>query len=317
MIKDSFGRPALNLRVSLTQRCNLRCPYCHREGQQRRTPESTTEMSPGEIKRLVRIAVNLGLRRVKLTGGEPLLREDILDITRAIASVQNLQDLSMTTNGIKLASLAKSLRDGGLMRVNISLPSLKESVYSDLMGGNLRDVLQGVGAAVAVGLHPVKLNMLVLANINEDEIPAMILFAQKTGSVLQLIELEPVNLAKNYYERHHCSLRKTESALEKQALYVEKRQYMQNRHIYHLPDGVVEVIRPIENTEFCASCTRLRITSDGKLKPCLMINTNLVDILTPLRSGATDQELTRILMETCQAREPYYTPQLRQIAELE
>jgi cyclic pyranopterin phosphate synthase len=108
-----------------------------------------------------------------------------------------------------------------------------------------------------------------------------------------------------------------ELALQKRALHVEKRRYMQNRRIYHLPEGVVEVIRPIENTEFCASCTRLRITSDGKLKPCLMVNTNLVDVLTPLRGGATDEELTRIFTETCQHREPYYKTQPRQMVELE
>jgi cyclic pyranopterin phosphate synthase len=162
-------------------------------------------------------------------------------------------------------------------------------------------------------LYPVKVNMLVLAGVNENEIPAMIQFAKRSGALLQLIELEPINLSQAYYEYYHYSLDKMEANFAKQALYVEVRPYMQNRHIYHLPNGRVEIIRPTENTEFCAHCTRLRVTSDGKLKPCLMVNTNLADVLTPLRKGATDEELTKIFIETCRKREPYYKAPLCQM----
>ncbi len=267
MIKDNFGRPLLNLRISVTQRCNLHCPYCHREGQERKPNDSNGEMVPAEIARLAKIAINLGIRRIKLTGGEPLLRKDILDIVEGIASLQGLQDLSMTTNGAFLASLAKSLRNRGLMRVNISLPSLNPTVYGRLMGGNLKDVMKGIKAAVDSYLSPVKINMLVLAGVNENEISAMIHFARVSGTLLQLIELEPVNLSSTYYEHYHYPLDTVEADFAGRALHVEMRPYMQNRHIYYLPDGRVEVIRPIENTEFCAHCTRLRVTSDGKLKP--------------------------------------------------
>lgn len=313
MIKDKFGRPVLNLRVSVTQRCNLHCPYCHREGQERKPNDRVVEMTAAEIVRLVKIAVSLDINRIKLTGGEPLLRKDILDIVEGIAGLRGLKDLSMTTNGTFLASLAKDLRACGLMRVNVSLPSLNADVYRKLMGGCLSDALEGISAAVNVDLYPVKVNMLVLAGVNENEIPAMIQFSKRSGALLQLIELEPINLSQAYYERYHYPLDKVEANFTKQALHVELRPHMQNRRIYHLPNGRVEVIRPTENTEFCAHCTRLRVTSDGKLKPCLMVNTNLVDVLTPLRKGATDEELTKIFIETCCKREPYYKAPICQL----
>lgn len=314
MIKDNYGRPVLNLRISVTQRCNLHCPYCHREGQEREPSDSAVEMTPSEIALLAKIAISLGITRIKLTGGEPLLRRDILDIIKSLAELENLEDLSMTTNGTFLASMAKDLRSSGLARVNVSLPSLNPEVYAGLMGGRLKDVLEGIDAAVEAGLHPVKINMLVLAGVNEEEIPAMVHFAGKRGTVLQLIELEPVNIGKHYYERYHYPLNAVEADLARQAVETKVRRDMQNRRIFVLPEGTVEVIHPIENTEFCAHCTRLRITSDGKLKPCLMVNTNLVDVLTPLRSGATEAQLTKLLAGTCRAREPYYKPQLHQRA---
>lgn len=313
MIKDNFGRPVLNLRISVTQRCNLHCPYCHREGQEREPNDSVVEMTAPEIIRLAKIAISLGISKIKLTGGEPLLRKDILDVVAGIAGLEGLKDLSMTTNGAFLESLAKDLRARGLMRVNISLPSLTADVYSGLMGGNLEDVLKGISAAVNAGLCPVKLNMLVLAGVNEKEIPAMVQFARKSGTLLQLIELEPINISKTYYERYHYPLDKVEADLARRALHVEVRPHMQNRRIYHLSDGRVEVIRPTENTEFCAHCTRLRITSDGKLKPCLMVNTNLVDVLTPLRNEATEEQLKKLFAETCRRREPYYKPPTYQV----
>ncbi len=306
MIKDSFDRPVLNLRISVTQRCNLHCPYCHREGQEKEPNALVLEMTADEIVRLAKVAISLGIGRIKLTGGEPLLRKDILDIIEGIAKLQGIKDLSLTTNGVFLASIAKDLRARGLRRINISLPSLREGVYSSLMGGNLQDVLKGIDVAVSIGFDPVKLNMLVLAGVNDREIPAMIRFAGKKGTILQLIELEPVNLSEAYYENFHYALEGVAAVLAKQAVRVETRYFMQNRQIYHLPHVKVEVIHPIENTEFCANCTRLRITSDGKLKPCLMVNTNLVDVLTPLRSGATDQKLAKIFKDTCLKREPFY-----------
>jgi len=303
---DSCGRPTLNLRVSLTQHCNLHCPYCHREGQ---TPSSgLREMTAPEVVRIVRIAVELGINHVKLTGGEPLLRNDIVEIVSGLAKINGLRDLSMTTNGTHLSVLAERLRKAGLKRVNVNLPSLDSKTYSELNGGDLNDVLNGVGAAVKAGLYPVKLNMLVLRGVNEHEVASMMDFAKKSSVILQLLELEPVNVRDPYYRRYHYPLDSVEEELKKQALDVTVRGDMQSRRVYSLPNLKVEVVHPIENSEFCARCTRLRVTSDGFLKPCLMVTDNLVDVLTPMRNGTSDNELKELLVAAVRRREPYFKP---------
>ena len=302
MIYDNCNRPVLNLRISVTQKCDKHCPYCHREGES--TPSAL--MTVDEIVRIVRIGISLGISRVKLTGGEPLLRKEIVEIVQGIAGIEGLKDISMTTNGTHLKGLAKDLKAVGLGRVNVSLPTLDPDVYNDVMGGNLQDALDGVRAAVEAGLHPVKLNMLVLKNVNDGEIEKMIQFTAQTGTILQMIELEPINLGKAYYERHHLGLDEIEQTLKKLASETIVRKYMQNRRVYILPKGKVELIRPIENTEFCANCTRIRVTSDGKVKPCLMRTDNLVDLLTPMRNGADDKKLKEIFVEAVKRREPYY-----------
>jgi cyclic pyranopterin phosphate synthase len=263
------------------------------------------EMTVDEIVRIVRIAVGLGVSKVKLTGGEPLMRKDIVEIVKGIAALPGLADLSMTTNGTMLAYLAEELHAKGLKRINVSLPTLDGEVYNKLCGGRLDDVLEGVEAAVKAGLYPVKLNMLILKDINDYAVPEMMEFATKTGTILQLIELEPINISQAYYSASHRPLDEYEDMLRHKALKVETRQYMQNRRIYDLPDVKVEIINPIENSEFCKNCTRLRVTSDGKLKPCLMRNDNLFDILTLMRKGATDQELAQLFKSANQRREPY------------
>ena len=305
VLKDGYGRPLLNLRVALTQRCNLRCTYCHGEGEEKLAGNSVAEMTVDEIVRIVRIAVGLGISKVKLTGGEPLMRKDVVEIVRGISATRCLEDLSMTTNGTLLASLAEELCESGLKRVNINLPTLNVEVYDKLTGGKLKDVLEGVEAAVETGLHPVKLNMLVLKGINDHNVPEMIDFATETGTILQLIELEPINISSAYYLTHHKLLDEYEYMLMQKAVKVETRRYMQKRRIYHLPDATVEIVHPIENTEFCMHCSRLRVTSDGKLKTCLMRNDNLVDVLTPMRNGADDQELIELFKQANQRREPY------------
>ena len=302
MIYDNCNRPVLNLRISVTQKCDKHCPYCHREGER----EPTTLMTVEEILRIVRIAISLGISRVKLTGGEPLLRKEIVEIVKEITALDGLTDLSMTTNGTHLKGLAKDLKAAGLERVNVSLPTLDSKVYSEVMGGNLQDALDGIKAAVDAGLKPVKVNMLLLKGINDQEVEKMMHFAAQTGTILQMIELEPINLGKGYYESHHLSLDKVEDRLEKLAVEKRVRKFMQKRRVYTLPDVKVELIRPIENTEFCANCTRIRVTSDGKVKPCLMRKDNLVNLLIPMRNGVNHKKLTEIFIEAIKRREPYY-----------
>ncbi|MCL4430421.1 MAG: GTP 3',8-cyclase MoaA [Chloroflexi bacterium] len=305
-LTDNCGRPLLNLRISITQRCNNRCAYCHREGEVQRANRSAELMTVEELVRIAKIAVDLGIARIKLTGGEPLMRADLPEIVAGISKVPGLRDLSLTTNGLLLGNgAAKKLRDCGLRRVNISLPSLNPETYRKLTGGKLEDALAGVKAAIEADFCPVKLNTVVLKDVNVGDVPDLIEYAGRNNIVLQLIELDPVNVGDKYYKEHHRSLDEQEAMLKEKAVSVEKRPFMHNRLIYHLPNATVEVVKPIENSDFCMHCTRLRVTSDGKLKPCLMRNDNLTDILTPIRKGASDEELKQLFVEANLLREPF------------
>ncbi len=275
------------------------------EGEQRQSDETLNEMTAQEIRRITRIAVGLGISRVKITGGEPLMRKDIIEIVKSIAILPGLEDVSITTNGTLLPFLAEELRSAGLRRLNITLPSLDPEIYRELTGGRISDALDGVREAVAKGFNPVKLNMVILNHVNDAEIPEMMEYAAQSGTILQLIELEPINVHDDYYDSHHRSLDDYEDMLRQKAIRVESRRFMHNRHIYQLPDVRVEIVHPIENTEFCMHCTRLRVTSDGKLKPCLMKNDNLIDIVSVVRSGADDIELQRLFKQANENRRPF------------
>jgi len=169
----------------------------------------------------------------------------------------------------------------------------------------LEVALEGIKAAIEAGFSPVKLNTVVLKDVNVGDVPDLINYAGRNGVVLQLIELDPVNVGDEYYSEHHRSLDEQETMLKANAVSIEKRPHMHNRVIYHLPNATVEVVKPIENTDFCLHCTRMRITSDGKLKPCLMRNDNLTDVLTPIRKGVSDEELKDFFVKANLLREPY------------
>jgi len=303
LIRDSFGRPVLNFRVAVTQKCNLQCPFCHREGEDAATG---TEMTPEEIARITDIAASLGITKVKLTGGEPLIRSDIAEIARRVSQIPTIEDLAMTTNGVLLREKAEEVHANGVKRLNISFVSLDVQTYQKVTGGRLENTLAGIREAARVGFYPIKLNMVILKDVNEDEVDRIIQFSRENGLVLQLIELEPINIDTNYYSEHHQNLSRMEERLKKEAISVQTRRYMQNRRVYSLLGVKVEVVNPIENTEFCAHCTRLRLTSDGKLKPCLMREDNLVDLLTPLRAGADDTTLTSLFVKAVERREPFF-----------
>ena len=307
-LTDNCGRPLLNLRISITQRCNLKCAYCHREGEVQRANVSAEKMTLEEILRIAKTAVSLGIARIKLTGGEPLMRVDVCEVVKGIAEIPGLRDLSMTTNGLLLDELAKPLCAAGLKRVNISLPTLNPETYQKLTGGKLENALAGVKAAIEAGFSPVKLNMVVLKGVNVADVAEMIDFARDMGVILQLIELDPINVSRVYYSKHHRFLAEQEAMLRDKAVSIETRRLMHNRLIYHLPDVTVEVVHPTENSDFCMHCTRLRVTSDGKLKPCLMRNDNLVDVLTAMRLGASDEELKELFTKANTLREPYNKP---------
>jgi len=303
MLKDPYGRPLESIRISVTQRCNLNCFYCHREGED---PSQKKEMTPEEIQKIVAIASSFGLGKVKLTGGEPLLRKDILDIVSRIHETPGIKEISMTTNGIFLSEYAYSLKKAGLARVNVSLDTLRAERYKQITGVDaLKSVISGITKARDAGLHPVKVNMVLLEGLNKNEVSEMIDFAKKNDVILQIIELE-APLENEFYKKHHASLDAVEQLLEEMAESITVRK-MHHRKKYHLREGgEVEIVRPMHNTEFCRHCNRIRVTSDGKLKPCLFRNDNLVDILGPIRKGASEETLKKLFLEAVKQREPYF-----------
>lgn len=237
-----------------------------------------------------------------------MLRNDLTEILQEVSRVPEVEEISMVTNATLLGhNLARQLKRSGLRRININIPSVDPHTYERLTGGTLSKALAGVQAAKMAGLYPIKINMLILALENESHVASMIEFARENQATLQIIELEPLQITGDYYDRYHLDLGVIEKRIAKKASLVRIRKHMQDRRIYSLPGVDIEFVRPIENTEFCLHCTRMRLTSDGKIKPCLMLNDNLVDLLTPLRLGATDAELRELLAKTVKQRRPFYS----------
>lgn len=295
MLMDSYGRVITSLRISITKKCNLNCIYCHEEGD---NSNNGKEISLNSIVKIVTIATEFGAKKVKFTGGEPLMRSDFEDI---IAALPPLKDISATTNGELLSQRADSLAKSGLDRVNISLPSLKRECYEKITGSShgFKRIINGIDAAIDAGLTPIKLNMVLMKGINEFEIEDSINFAGKYDGnvILQLIEL--MNF-KNI-SRYQVDMDYIEKMLESRAFCIKERQ-MHRRKKYFIDGVEVELVRPIDNTVFCKNCNRLRVTSSGKLKPCLMRNDNLIDI----KEETTVEEMKEKIIMAVEKREPYY-----------
>jgi GTP 3',8-cyclase len=301
-LMDPYGRKVTGLRISITNRCNLSCIYCHNEGQEGCTCGPVGhEMEPQLICDIVRVAVKFGVGKVKFSGGEPLLRKDFENI---LACLPKLKEVSVTTNGILLEKRAKSLKAAGLDRVNISLDTLFPEKYEAITGappGSLEKVIKGIDSAVEAGLVPVKLNMVLLKGINDKEINSMMDFVRRYNGkvILQLIELMSIDPRLTKYTIDSEAL---EKSLTERASEVKVRQ-LHHRKKY-IVDGIeVEFVRPMDNSEFCAYCSRLRITADGEFKPCLLVNNNLVDF----REARGQEEIEKLLKLAVSRRKPYYT----------
>lgn len=291
-LTDNYGRTIKSLRISITNRCNLKCVYCHREGEIRHT---TTEMNVETIANIVKASKTFGVNKVKFSGGEPLMRNDFENILKALPE---LKDISATTNGISLRQRAQDLAASGLDRINISLPSLSPEKYRKVTGGDVSIVLEGIDAAVDCGLLPVKLNMVLMKGLNSDDIPGMMDFVHKYDGlvILQLIELMNFQQTSKY----QVNIDEVEKFLEKRATTIEERS-MHRRRKYHIDGIEVELVRPIDNSHFCANCNRLRVTSDGMLKPCLLRNDNLVDV-----NNKEPGQIVESMKLAMEKREPFY-----------
>jgi GTP 3',8-cyclase len=304
-IIDKFERPLISLRISITNRCNVRCFYCHHDGI---VPENY-EMTSNEMQRIVKVAKEIGIEKIRLSGGEPLIRDDIVDIVTKISSV-GFRDISLTTNGVLLSRYAEALYKAGLTRVNVSFDTLNPDTYKLITKRNYMELAkEGIERAVKAGLNPVKVNMVVMKGINDNEIWDMFQFCKDTGAILQLIELLKTENCQEseFFDEYHYDMGELEEELGRISNRVKTRKFMQDRKKYFVEGGEIEIVRPMDNTEFCKNCTRLRITPDGKIKPCLLRNDNLVDLIEPMRKGFSDDELKKVFLKAIENREPYFT----------
>src|SRR5215813_13287225 len=295
MLADSFGRVATDLRVSLTDRCNLRCAYCM-------PPEGldwlpAPEVLTGdEISRLIRIGVTmLGIREVRFTGGEPLLRRDLDSIIARAASLAPRPEISLTTNGIGLARRAPALREVGLDRINVSLDTLRPEVFRKLARRDrLPDVLDGLAAAVEAGLQPVKVNAVLMRDLNDDEAVPLLRYCLDRGYELRFIEQMPLDAQHGWKRAEMVTAEEILAALGREFTLTpdDPRQRGSAPAEAFLVDGgpgrvgvIASVTRP-----FCGTCDRVRLTADGQVRNCLFARTEN-DLRGPLRTGASDAEL--------------------------
>ncbi len=289
MLVDRFGRPIKHLRISVTSKCNMNCIYCHNEGMK----NVGEDMSLDEIVEICKAFHSLGVEKVKITGGEPLVRRDIVEI---VAEMPKFKEISMVTNGYYLSKFAEELKEVGLDRVNVSLDTLNPETYKFITGvKGLEKVLDGIESAYNAGLTPIKLNMVVMKGINEHEIEDILSYTTKFNRnginvILQLIEIVG-------FDEYYFSLDDIEERFKRLAKIVITRN-LHARRQYILGDRAVEFIRPF-HAKFCMHCTRMRVTADGKLKPCLMR-----DVTVDVR-GLKGEELFKAIKKAVELREPY------------
>ena len=298
MLEDDFGREVTGVRVSLTDRCNFDCVYCHNEGLgDTRGPmdPQDDEMTADEVVRFLEVAREFGVEKVKFTGGEPMLRGDLEDIIRR---TPDEMEVSLTTNGTFLPRRAEDLVDAGLERVNVSQDALDPKAFAEVTKtGAYDNVIEGVEAALDAGLDPVKLNMVVFEK-TAGYVPQMVdHVAENDGLQLQLIEYMPELTGKPEWA---IDIERVHGWLEAQADRVERRE-MHGRRRYWVEGGMVEIVDPVENESFCANCHRVRVTHEGYLKGCLNRNDDLRSM-----GEMTKAEIRETFRETVANRVPYY-----------
>lgn len=310
---DSHGRVLHDLRVSLTDRCNFRCLYCLPEteaaqnfyrGHWAHLPNPTpivqqwvpraSLLSFEEIERVVRLAVQLGIRKIRLTGGEPLLRQDVEKLVARIASIEGIEDLAMTTNGFLFGEKARALRDAGLRRVSFSLDSLDRDNFRKITGRDgLASVLASIALAQELGFHPVKVNAVVIRDINLHEIEALAEFARERNLSLRFIEFMPLDSARAWQKEMVVPgreiLERLQARFELRPVATDNPSSTSKRWAFAEGTGEIGIIAPVSEP-FCGHCNRIRLTADGKVRTCLFSVTEH-DLRPQLRNGATDDVL--------------------------
>lgn len=292
-MKDRYGRTIKYLRLSVTDLCNCRCVYCMGENGVPRLPHSAI-LSFEEIEEIVRAAVSLGVTKVRLTGGEPLVRRGIDELVRRLRGIEGVEELAMTTNGARLAEYAEALKEAGLDRLNVSLDTLDPEKFRRITRiGELRDTLDGLDAARRAGFERIKLNTVLMGGVNDDEIAEIAALAKDGAFDVRFIELMPIGECTDWDRRRFLP---AERVLE----YLPKGERVPSDGVAELwrPAGfrgTVGLIRPLSH-RFCADCDRIRVTADGCLKPCLHSAREI-----PLR-GRHGEALVRTIAEGMQAK---------------
>lgn len=298
-MKDSFGREINYLRISLTDRCNLRCKYCMPEDGVSKFPHDEI-LTLEELYEIIRVFVELGINKIRFTGGEPLARKGIIELIAKVSKLDKVKDLAMTTNGILLKEYAMDLKKAGLNRVNISLDTLDEEKYRTITrGGSLNKVLEGIEEAKKVGLTPIKINTVLIGGFNDDEVESLVNLTEKENIDVRFIELMPIGEAANWAKEKFISNNKILEKID--TLISVPREDVSSPAVYYkLPNGKgkVGIINPI-SCKFCENCNRVRLTSQGRLKLCLHSN-NEIDIKEALNKG---QDLKKLILESIEKKE--------------
>jgi cyclic pyranopterin phosphate synthase len=306
-LKDSYGRAIRDLRVSVTDRCNFRCFYCLPHGEPPAAPKEAM-LSYEEIEYIVAVFLSLGIQKVRLTGGEPMLRRDIETLVNKLARLDRLDDLALTTNGFNLAERAAGLKAAGLTRITISIDSLKPEAFRQMTGVDmLARVLEGIRAAKRVGLSPIKVNAVIVRGHNETEVVEMAAFAREHALSLRFIEYMPLDSGHGWSRSQVVSGAEIRAAINERFLLVAKRveRGSETATRYRFADGApgeIGIIAPVTEP-FCGACSRIRLTADGQLRTCLFskVEHNLRDVI---RGGASRAEVIDFIRSVVARKEP-------------
>ncbi len=300
---DKYHRRIDYMRISVTDRCNLCCIYCTERDMPHLTHEDVLRYE--EIEKIVQAAAAMGVKSLRLTGGEPLVRPNLGKLVKMLTNIEGIDDISLTTNGTMLAGCARELKEAGLMRVNISLDTFKPEKFKQISGADkLKDVFEGIEAAKKAGLMPVKINTVVMRGINDDE---LLDFADKTKEDdwhIRFIEKMPL-VASEPGNNDMVSIEEMMAIIQKEYGKLEPCMSKSGKgpaKYYRLPGakGTLGFIGPVTDC-FCATCNRFRLTADGRLRPCLL-EEDEVDIKGPLRAGASIEELAKLMQQTAELK---------------